>query len=80
LAFCPKVRNAANSKRKKRKGSTFCLQYGFLQENRYLINTIPLRYKSLKQSVNDLERNGMLVRISAEINPYLEMAEIQRRA
>lgn len=39
-----------------------------------------MRYKSLKQSVNDLERNGMLVRISAEINPYLEMAEIQRRA
>jgi 4-hydroxy-3-polyprenylbenzoate decarboxylase len=30
--------------------------------------------------VNDLERNGHLVRIQAEIDPYLEMAEIQRRA
>lgn len=39
-----------------------------------------MRYKSLKQSVNDLERNGMLVRVNAEIDPYLEMAEIQRRA
>lgn len=39
-----------------------------------------MRYKSLQQSINDLERNKMLVRIKAEIDPYLEMAEIQRRA
>ncbi len=39
-----------------------------------------MRYKSLRQCVNDLERNGHLVRIQEEIDPYLEMAEIQRRA
>lgn len=39
-----------------------------------------MRYKSLKQSIHDLERNNMLVRLREEIDPYLEMAEIQRRA
>lgn len=39
-----------------------------------------MRYKSLLQCVHDLEKNGQLVRIQAEIDPYLEMAEIQRRA
>ena len=36
-------------------------------------------YKSLNDCVKDLERNNKLVRISAEIDPNLEMAAIQRR-
>ena len=38
-----------------------------------------MRYKSLKQCVDDLERNGHLIRIEQEVDPYLEMAEIHRR-
>ena len=38
-----------------------------------------MKYKSLKSCVNDLEKNGHLMRIKEEIDPYLEMAEIQRR-
>ena len=38
-----------------------------------------MAYRSLLQCVTDLERNGHLVRISAEMDPNLEMAEIQRR-
>jgi 4-hydroxy-3-polyprenylbenzoate decarboxylase len=36
-------------------------------------------YASLKACVDDLERNGHLVRIDAELDPNLEIAEIQRR-
>jgi 4-hydroxy-3-polyprenylbenzoate decarboxylase len=39
-----------------------------------------VRYKSLAECVKDLEKNGHLIRISQEIDPHLEMAEIQRRA
>lgn len=39
-----------------------------------------MRYRSLQQCVRDLEKNGHLVRVKAEIDPYLEIAEIQRRA
>ncbi|MEZ4824695.1 MAG: UbiD family decarboxylase [Bacteroidia bacterium] len=39
-----------------------------------------MRYKSLYHCVLDLERNGHLVRISQEVDPHLELAEIQRRA
>ncbi|MDO4550132.1 MAG: UbiD family decarboxylase [Planctomycetia bacterium] len=38
-----------------------------------------MSYKSLRQCVNDLEKTGQLVRVKAEVNPCLEMAEIQRR-
>ncbi len=38
-----------------------------------------MRYKSLKACVDDLERNGQLLRIREEVDPYLEMAEIHRR-
>ena len=38
-----------------------------------------MRYKSLKQCIDDLERNGYLVRIEREVDPHLEMAEIHRR-
>ena len=38
-----------------------------------------LKYKSLKQCVNDLEKNGRLIRIKEETDPHLEMAEIHRR-
>ena len=36
-------------------------------------------YASLQDCVRDLERHRHLVRIDAEIDPHLEMAEIQRR-
>ncbi|MEL6132706.1 MAG: UbiD family decarboxylase, partial [Bacteroidota bacterium] len=38
-----------------------------------------MRYKSLRQCVHDLEKHGQLIRVKQEIDPYLEMAEIQRR-
>ena len=38
-----------------------------------------VRYKSLRQCVDDLDRHGHLVRIEQEVDPYLEMAEIHRR-
>jgi 4-hydroxy-3-polyprenylbenzoate decarboxylase len=37
-------------------------------------------YSSLRQSLLDLERHGHLVRVREEVDPRLEMAEIQRRA
>jgi len=37
-------------------------------------------YRSLRESLLDLERHKQLVRVSEEVDPYLEMAEIQRRA
>src|SRR5207244_2482249 len=39
----------------------------------------PMAYRNLRACVLDLERHGRLVRVQAEIDPYLEMAEIQRR-
>ncbi|MGV8880254.1 MAG: UbiD family decarboxylase [Sphingobacteriaceae bacterium] len=36
-------------------------------------------YKSLRACVNDLEKNGHLIRIKEEIDPYLEMAAIHLR-
>ncbi len=36
-------------------------------------------YRSLRECVDDLERAGQLVRISEQIDPHLEAAEIQRR-
>ena len=36
-------------------------------------------YKSLRACVEDLERNDHLVRVAEEMDPCLEMAEIQRR-
>lgn len=36
-------------------------------------------YHSLRDCVLDLEKNGHLVRIPDEVDPYLEMAEIHRR-
>ena len=38
-----------------------------------------MRYRSLKECVEDLERHGHLKRIMEEVDPYLEMSEIQRR-
>ena len=37
-------------------------------------------YTTLRQCVDDLERNGMLRRIDAEVDAHLELAAIQRRA
>lgn len=36
-------------------------------------------YSNLRDCVNDLERNGHLVRIKEEVDPYLEMAAIHMR-
>lgn len=36
-------------------------------------------YRNLQECVADLERTQQLVRIDAEVDPYLEIAEIQRR-
>lgn len=33
-------------------------------------------YRSLEECVNDLERNGHLIRVKEEVDPYLEMAAI----
>ena len=38
-----------------------------------------MAYKSLRAAAEDLERNGKLVRIKEEVDPYLEMAEIHKR-
>jgi 4-hydroxy-3-polyprenylbenzoate decarboxylase len=39
-----------------------------------------MAYRSLKECLVDLERNGQLHRVGVEVDPYLELAEIQRRA
>ncbi|WP_295116489.1 UbiD family decarboxylase [uncultured Chitinophaga sp.] len=36
-------------------------------------------YKSLQACINDLEKNGHLIRIKQEVDPYLEMAAIHLR-
>jgi 4-hydroxy-3-polyprenylbenzoate decarboxylase len=36
-------------------------------------------YKSLRDCVNDLEKNGHLIRIKEEVDPYLEMSSIHLR-
>ncbi|WP_090605338.1 UbiD family decarboxylase [Parapedobacter koreensis] len=36
-------------------------------------------YSSLAECINDLERNGHLIRIKQEVDPYLEMAAIHMR-
>lgn len=38
-----------------------------------------MSYKSLEHCLADLEKNGQLLRIKHEVDPYLEMAEIQRQ-
>lgn len=38
-----------------------------------------MSYHSLRDAVRDLERNNMLLRISEEVDPALEMAEIHRQ-
>lgn len=36
-------------------------------------------YKCTEDLINDLEKNGHLIRIKEEVDPYLEMASIQLR-
>lgn len=38
-----------------------------------------MKYKSLKDCVEDLDKNGMLIRVKEEVSPDLEMAAIHRR-
>ena len=37
-------------------------------------------YKSLRATIDELERHHHLVRVEEEVEPKLERAEIQRRA
>ena len=39
-----------------------------------------MSYKSLEEALIDLKKAGMLISISEEVDPYLEMAEIARQA
>ena len=39
-----------------------------------------MAYKTLTDCVNDLENNGMLIRIKEEVDPYLEMSAIHQLA
>ena len=36
-------------------------------------------YRNTKECIEDLEKHGHVLRISEEVDPHLEMAEIQRR-
>jgi 4-hydroxy-3-polyprenylbenzoate decarboxylase len=36
-------------------------------------------YKNLRQAITDLDRNGMLLRITDELDPHLEIAEVHRQ-
>src|SRR5215208_266157 len=36
-------------------------------------------YRTLQECITDLERNKQLVRVETEVDPHLEVAEIQRR-
>lgn len=38
-----------------------------------------MHYSSLRACLNDLEKNGHLIRVHQEVDPHLEMAEIHRR-
>ena len=38
-----------------------------------------MSYRNLRHCVEDLERHGQLIRLGEEVDPYLEVAEIQRR-
>jgi 4-hydroxy-3-polyprenylbenzoate decarboxylase len=38
-----------------------------------------MAYKSLEECLLDLERHGHLVRVTEEVDPYLEMATIHHR-
>ena len=38
-----------------------------------------MSYRNLQDCVKDLDQNGMLLRITSEVDPFLEAAEIQRR-
>ncbi|MGN6545139.1 MAG: UbiD family decarboxylase, partial [Aureliella sp.] len=38
-----------------------------------------MRYRSTRQLVEDLRRSGRLVEVATPVDPYLELAEIQRR-
>ena len=39
-----------------------------------------MAYRNMQECLTDLEAHGHLKRIDAEVDPYLELAAIQRRA
>lgn len=45
----------------------------------FVLKQICMTYKSLEECLLDLEKNGQLVRITEEVDPYLEMAAIHLR-
>ena len=63
----------------KQKICKICLSTGFfvLKQLKYL--SLAMAYKSLAACVSDLEKHGHLIRIKAEVDPYLEMAAIHLR-
>ena len=38
-----------------------------------------MAYKTLEESLSELERNGQLIRVKEQVDPYLEMAAIHLR-
>ena len=38
-----------------------------------------MAFNDLREFIKDLEKKGQLLRIKAEVDPYLEMTEIQKR-
>jgi 4-hydroxy-3-polyprenylbenzoate decarboxylase len=53
----------------------------YITWSKRIVKTIfaEMGYRNLRECVDDLERTGQLVRIDCEIDPYLEIAEVQRR-
>jgi 4-hydroxy-3-polyprenylbenzoate decarboxylase len=45
----------------------------------FVLKQLCMAYKSLEECLLDLERNGQLIRITEEVDPYLEMAAIHLR-
>jgi 4-hydroxy-3-polyprenylbenzoate decarboxylase len=45
----------------------------------FVLKQIRMAYKSLEECLLDLEKNGQLLRIKEEVDPYLEMAAIHLR-
>ena len=45
----------------------------------FVLKLLRMSYKSLEECLLDLEKNGQLIRIKEEVDPYLEMAAIHLR-
>ncbi|GDY08469.1 3-octaprenyl-4-hydroxybenzoate carboxy-lyase [Planctomycetia bacterium] len=56
-----------------------CWPFLFLGKRRVTEDNHRMGYRNLQECVGDLERSKQLIRIDAEVDPHLEIAEIQRR-